>query len=275
MANNIFAWIVQNKYFQNTIITVIVASAVLVGLETYKALFNQYKPVFKALDYSIQGIFTIEIILRILAYGSGPHRFFRSPNNIFDFLITAFFYLPFGGPYASVLRLVRIFRIFRLFTALPKLQILVGALLKSIPSMGWISLLLLIAMYVYAVLGSFLFGVTDPQQFGDLGLALLTLFQIITLEGWTEIMHAQGDGIIPPLYFISFILIGTMIILNLFIGVVINGFDEVKKEIEEELEKKTKRPALKKEMKQISEQLDVLRQRMDILIKTEKKTKTR
>lgn len=249
------------------------ASAVLVGLETYKTLYDQYKSVFTVLDYTIQGIFTIEIILRILAYGRRPYNFFKSANNIFDFLITALFYLPFGGPYASVLRLVRIFRIFRLFTALPQLQILVGALLKSIPSMGWISVLLLIAMYVYAVLGSFLFGATDPEHFGNLGIALLTLFQIITLEGWTEIMHAQGDGIVPPLYFISFILIGTMIILNLFIGVVINGFDEVKKELEAELEKKTKRPALRKEMKQISDQLDELRQRLDLLIKTERKRK--
>jgi voltage-gated sodium channel len=271
MKENIFARIANNPIFQRFVVGVIVVSGVLVGLETYPNLYSQYKATFKAVDYVIQGIFTIEIIVRILAYGRNPLKFFTHANNVIDFLITALFYVPFGGAYASVFRLIRIIRIFRLVTALPRLQILVGALIKSIPSMGWISLLLLIAMYVYAVLGSFLFGASDPEHFGNLGITMLTLFQIITLEGWTEIMKQQGDGIVPILYFISFILIGTMIILNLFIGVVINGFDEVKKEIEQELDKKTKRPALKKEMAQISEQLDALRQRMDMLIKEEKK----
>lgn len=273
MKDNIFAKVVRKTGFQRFIIATIVASAILVGLETYPQLHNQYLGTFKIIDYIIQGIFTVEIILRILAYGKNPLAFFKNSNNVLDFLITALFYVPFGGAYASVFRLIRIIRIFRLVTALPNLQILVGALIKSIPSMGWISLLLLIAMYVYAVLGSFLFGATDPEHFGNLGLSLLTLFQIITLEGWTEIMKQQGDGIIPVLYFISFILIGTMIILNLFIGVVINGFDEVKKEIEEELEKDKKRPTLKKEMVQISEQLEALRMRMDVLVKAERKPK--
>lgn len=273
MKDNVFAKLVQTTLFQRFIIFTIVISAVLVGLETYPQIHEQYLATFKIIDYIIQGIFTVEIILRILAYGNKPFAFFMNSNNVLDFLITALFYVPFGGAYASVFRLVRIIRIFRLITALPNLQILVGALIKSIPSMGWISLLLLIAMYVYGVLGSFLFGATDPEHFGNLGLSLLTLFQIITLEGWTEIMKQQGPGIVPILYFISFILIGTMIILNLFIGVVINGFDEVKKEIEDELEKNKKRPALKKEMVQISEQLEALRMRMDVLVKAERRTK--
>lgn len=273
MQANIFAKIANARPFQRFIIGIIVLSAVLVGIETYPSVHETYLDLFRNLDHGIQAIFTVEIIIRLLAYGNKPLRFFRSTSNVVDFFITALFYVPFGGAYASVFRLVRILRIFRLFTALPQLQILVGALIKSIPSMGWISLLLLIAMYVYGVLGSFLFGHQDPEHFGNLGVAVLTLFQIITLEGWVEIMAAQGSGIVPPLYFISFILIGTMIILNLFIGVVINGFDEVKKEIEADLEKSKKRPALKKEMVQISEQLDTLKQRLDLIIKSEQKTK--
>lgn len=275
MSNNIFAKLVGTNAFQRFIIGVIIISAILVGLETYPELHAEYISTFRVIDYSIQAIFTIEIILRIAAYGQKPFLFFKSTANVVDFLITALFYVPFGGTYASVFRLIRIIRVLRLVTALPRLQILVGALIKSMPLMGWISLLLLITMYVYGVLGSFLFGHIDPDHFGNLGVSLLTLFKIITLDGWTEIMAAQGEGLVPLLYFISFILIGTMIILNLFIGVVINGFDEVKKEIEEELECNKKRPALKKEMIHISEQLDQLKQRMDTLVKTEKKTRVR
>jgi voltage-gated sodium channel len=273
MQDNIFSKIVQSNRFQRFIIGVIITSAILVGVESYEGLHHQYLDIFKTIDYAIQGIFTAEIILRLLAYGNHPLHFFKSSANVIDFLITALFYVPFGGAYASVFRLVRIIRIFRLFTALPQLQILVGALIKSIPSMGWVSLLLLIAMYIYGILGSFLFGANDPEHFGNLGISVLTLFKIVTLEGWVDIMNAQGINLISLVYFISFILIGTMIILNLFIGIVVSGIDEVKKEIEEELEKKTKRPALKKELIQISEQLDMLRQRMDILIKAEKKSK--
>ena len=148
MENNIFARLVQEKWFQRSIIVVIVASAILVGIETYPDLYKQYHDVFKAIDHIIQAIFTVEIGLRILAYGKKPLAFFKNSSNVVDFLITALFYVPFGGAYASVFRLFRIIRIFRLVTAIPRLQILVGALLKSIPSMGWISLLLLIAMYV-------------------------------------------------------------------------------------------------------------------------------
>jgi voltage-gated sodium channel len=125
-------------------------------------------------------------------------------------------------------------------------------------------------MYIFAVFGSVLFGKNDPEHFGNLSSSLLTLFQVITLEGWVDVMKNQGGGFVPPLYFISFILIGTMIILNLFIGVVTSGFDEVKKEIESDLNKTTKSPPVKKELIQISEQLDLLRKRMDVLINAEK-----
>lgn len=266
MSDNIFATIVQKDWFQRFIIGVIIASAILVGLETYPQLYQQYRPSFRAIDYVIQAIFTIEIIMRILAYGQRPLRFFKSATNVIDFLITAIFYIPFGGSYAAVFRLVRIIRIFRLITALPRLQILVGALFKSIPSMSYIALLLLLLMYIFGVLGSFLFGANDPAHFGDLGTAILTLFQIITLEGWVEIMNAQ-ESAWAPLYFISFILIGTMVVLNLFIGVITTGFDEVKQEIESELHKTSKKPSLQKELITISGQLDILRKQLDEAVK--------
>ena len=271
MSNNIFAKIAESKFFQNSIIVVILLTTLLVGLETYNGLYEPYKTTFEAVDHIIQAIFTIEIIIRILSYGRYPHRFFKGGSNVTDFIITAVFYLPLGGTYASVFRLVRIIRIFRLITVLPQLQVIIGALVKTIPSMGWVILLLLIDMYIFAVLGSALFGKNDPERFGDLGSSLLTLFQVITLDNWVDVMKNQGGGFVPPLYFISFILTGTMIILNLFIGVVTSGFDEVKREIESDLDHTIKRPPMKKELIQISEQLDLLHKRMDVLINTEKK----
>ncbi len=145
-------------------------------------------------------------------------------------------------------------RVFRLLKALPNLQLIIGALLKSIPSMAYVGILLGLLFYVYAVAGVFLFGKNDPLRFGHLGVALLSLFQTVTLEGWTDLMFTQmhgcaraGYGDHPELclqpaarpiaalaYFISFVLIGTMIILNLFIGVIMNGMEEAQSEREQE-----------------------------------------
>lgn len=260
---NVFARIANNKWFQRFIILVIVIAAILVGIETYPATHEKYLQAFKAADHIIQALFTIEIIIRILAYGKKPLAFFKSGGNVFDFLITALFYVPLGGPYAAVLRLLRLLRVLRLITALPRLQLLVGALIKSVPSMGYITLLLLIQMYIFAVLGNVLFGHTDPENFGNLGAALLTLFEIITLEGWVDIMAQQPQNIVTVLYFVSYILLGTMIVLNLFIGVILGGFEDVKKEIEAELNPKNRKNSMQHELSQISSQLDELKNRID------------
>lgn len=270
MQKNIFSHIAESKLFQRSIIGVIVFAALLVGLETYPDIYAKYKSLFHSLDLVIQGIFTVEILIRILAYGKRPFQFFTSSINVFDFIVTAIFYLPFGGTYASIFRLVRILRVLRLITALPRLQILVGSLLKSVPSMGYISLLLLLQMYIFAVLGNFLFGKNDPLHFGDLGIAMFTLFKIITLEGWIEILEAQPQNILTMIYFISFIIIGTMIVLNLFIGVILNGFEEVKDEVEKEMQRRRKKTKTETEILHISEQLEDLKRRLDTLIASKK-----
>jgi len=182
-----------------------------------------------------------------------PLNYFKDPWNIFDFLIVAVCLLPFNSQYVAVFRLVRLLRVFKLITALPRLQILIGALIKSIPSMNYVGILLLLLTYVYAVMGVFLFGKNDPDNFYDLGTSILTLFKVVTLEGWADIFdtnfygadlaeYARHKGIDPIpkpapvaaiIYFVTFILLGTMIMLNLFIGVIINGMDEAKAENEE------------------------------------------
>jgi len=133
-----------------------------------------------------------------------------------------------------------------MITVFPKLKLIIGALLKSIPSMVYVIMLIGILFYVYAIVGVFIFGGIDPMHFGDLHHAFVTLFKVLTLEGWTDIMnvHIYGDvqkenmqiiSLGPFFYFASFILIGAMIIMNLFIGVIMNSMEESKKEIASEL----------------------------------------
>jgi voltage-gated sodium channel len=226
----------ESPGFKSFITAVILLAGVLVGLETSPRLAERHGTLFHFLDQAILAVFILEILIKIAASGRRPWRFFLDSWNVFDFIIVAVCLLPLHAEFAAVLRLARVLRVLRLVTVLPKLQILVGALLKSIPSMGYVGLLLSLLFYIYAVCGVFFFGPADPKNFGTLGDALLTLFGVITLEGWTELMYGllEPDSGVPKakviLYFLSFVLFGTMVMLNLFIGVIMNSMQEVQQE---------------------------------------------
>lgn len=235
----------ESGWFKKSIIFVIVFAGLVIGLETYPSIVSSYGKWLNVLDVLILSIFIVEILIKILAKGKNPLQYFSDGWNVFDFLIVVVCFLPVGGTYIAVFRLVRILRVLRLVTAIPKLQLLVDALLKSIPSMSYVGILLMLHFYIYAVVGVFLFGKNDPLHFSNLQTSFFTLFKVVTLEGWIQIMNIQIYGsetissypkdnvIIAPVYFISFIIFGTMIMLNLFIGVIINSMDEIRKEAEE------------------------------------------
>lgn len=245
--------IVSSSLFKYFILSVIVASGVLIGLETYPEVRNRFADLFHSIDQIIIYIFLFEIILKLLANGKKPWVYFSDPWNVFDFVIVAICFIPqIDTHYVMVLRLARILRVFRVISILPKLQILVNALLKSIPSMGYVVVLLFLIFYIYAVTGSFLFSSSDPVHFGSLHTSMITLFKILTLEGWTDIMNIQIYGSSDPeaqftlkpvsyasvAYFVSFILLGGMIIMNLFIGVIMNSMQESHNDLQKELTKK-------------------------------------
>jgi len=284
-----FRKIVDSKIFQYFIIAVILGAGVVVGLETYPGLMASSGDILHLLDRIILYIFVLEILFKIAAKGSKPWEFFYDGWNVFDFIIVAVCFLPIGGAYIAVLRLARILRVFRLVSALPKLQILVGALLKSIPSMSYVAILLFLLFYIYAVIGTFMFGQNDPMHFGSLEATMMTLFKTITLEGWIDFMNTQVFGsdvygyenfpdvsripsahpIAAPIYFVSFILLGTMIMLNLFIGVIINGMEEThqEEEIKEiaKIRETLKNITVEDEINLISEDLNKINDNLKLL----------
>lgn len=241
---------VQSRRFQFTILGLIVLAAVLVGLETYPKMNEKYGDTITLLNRVVLYMFVLEALMKMGQHGQHFLRYFRDPWNIFDFTIVAVCFLPLDAQYAAVLRLARIVRALRLVTVMPKLQLLVSALLKSIPSMGYVGVLLFLNFYVYAVMGVFLFRDNDPVHFENLQTAMLTLFRVVTLEDWTDVMYIQMLGsdvyaysnttdlpVIPsaqPLvgcfFFVSFVMLGTMIMLNLFIGVILNSMSEAQAE---------------------------------------------
>lgn len=252
MQNNIFKRIVDSTLFNGFVLFMILLAGVVVGLETYPNIQSKYSSSLHVLDQLILWTFAIEAMIKILSHGKSPWKYFSDGWNVFDFSIVVVCFLPLNAAYSAVLRLARILRVLRLVSALPKLQLLVGALIKSIPSMIYVFILLILHFYIFAVLGTFLFQINDPAHFGNLQTSMLTLFGLVTLEGWVDVMYINfygcdqygyGDSPIPcnnpqsqpiasALYFISFIITGAMIVLNLFIGVIMTGMEEAKEEAE-------------------------------------------
>ncbi len=217
---------IESKKVQNFIITLIIINAALLGLETSAAIMDEYGWWILLLDKIILVVFVVEVMIRIFVY---QKVFFKDPWSVFDFSVVIIALIPATGPFAIV-RALRVLRVLRLLTMIPSMQRVVGALLSAIPGLGSIALVLLIFYYVTAVMATHFFGEAYPQWFGDIGKALYTLFQIMTLESWSM-------GIVRPvmstyplawLFFIPFILVATFTMLNLFIAIIVNAMQNFK-----------------------------------------------
>nr|MCU0345235.1 ion transporter [Ignavibacterium sp.] len=208
---------------QNFIIALIIFNSITIGMETSVTIMNSIGRTLLLIDKIILAIFVIEILLKLYAYGPG---FFKSGWNVFDFSIVAIALLPASGALA-VLRSLRIFRSLRLIKNVPKLRF-IESLFHSLPSLLWIFVLLALVFYVFAVIGTKLFGAAYPEWFGNIGASMFSLFQIMTLEGWAEISReVMKEFPLANIYFIIFILLASYTTLNIFIAIVVNTMSEV------------------------------------------------
>jgi voltage-gated sodium channel len=216
--------------FQGAVIALILVNAAVMGLETSAGLREACGGALDALNTVIQAAFVAEIALRLLAHRP-VGAFFRDGWNVFDFAVVAVSLLPAAGSLATVARVARVLRVARLVSLSPELRLIVATMLRSIPSMGHVVALLAILLYVYGVLGYELFHAHDPEHWGTLGTALLSLFQVLTLEGWADMQReAMQHHPWAWLYFTSFVVIAVFVVVNLFIAVVINNLEQVKAE---------------------------------------------
>jgi voltage-gated sodium channel len=262
--------IVDASWFQRLVILMILIAGVLAGIETDAGMVSTHGPTLRALDAIVLGIFIVEAVLKLTSRCPRPWDYFRDGWNVFDFTVIVLCLLPMDSQFAVVLRLGRTLRLLRLVSALPKLQLLVGALIKSFSSMGYVSLLLGIMFYIYAIAGVHLFGGHDKEHFGGLSRAFLTLFQTITLDDWKFLfVSAQGSApAVASVYFISFILLGTMIMLNLFIGIIMNSMEEMHAELDEYNEAKrdvAEKGSVLADVTELDRQLTALKSQLTLL----------
>ncbi len=176
------ARIADSDRFNYAIFGVILANAVVLGLETYDFISRDHGEVLGKLNDVFLGVFVIELTIRLVAFGSRPQDFFKSGWNVFDFVVVAASFAPGLRENATLLRLVRLARIVRIVRLLPDLRILVTAMARSLPAVASLGVLVVLLLYVYAIVGWVIFDDHAPDQFGTVGEAMLTLFVMLSLE---------------------------------------------------------------------------------------------
>lgn len=213
------AWL-ETSAVQRVVISVILANAVVLGLETSSSAMARFGSLLTTLDQAMLAFFVVELALKLVARG---RHFFRQGWNVFDLLVVAIALVPSSGPFA-VLRALRVLRVLRLVSATPSLRFVVEALLHAIPGIGAIAGLMVILFYVFAVVVTKLFGASFPEWFGTLGASFYSLFQIMTLESWSMGIVRPVMQVYPWAWavFVPFVIVATFTMLNLFIGIIVN-----------------------------------------------------
>lgn len=256
--------IVDSKVFQGIILFVIIFNCVLMGIETIKGLSEGSVSLLATINNVCLWIFIAEIILKILAYGLD---YFKDPWNWFDMIIVGIS-LASGLAFMAAFRAMRVLRVLKSLKALrgtkligtvKHLQVIINAIIKSIPSILWTFILLMLIYYIFALIGVNLFGDAFPDWFGTIGKAMYTLFQVMTLESWSM-------GISRPVmevysfawaYFVPFVLMSSFIVMNVVVGIVVNAISEVTADdaAEEAKEEEVSKEDLLKQMKSLQDQM--------------------
>ena len=253
----------KSHKFEYFIVALILINAVLVGVETLPRVMQHYDH-WIMLGFQITLIiFIVEAALKMFAQWPRPDRYFRDGWNVFDFAIIVLALVPATGGFAIVARMARLLRLLRLVSAVQELRLIVATLVRSIPSMLHIVVLMSLIVYVYAIIGYQLFHEHDPEHWRNLGISLLSLFRVVTLEDWTDIMYKAME--LHPLtwmYFVSFVVLGTFVVINLFIAVVINNLDEAKQERLRDLEQAPTADSLLSELRATQQSLRRLEEQL-------------
>lgn len=252
--------IVESVFFQRFVLAVILVNAVTLGLETSDAAMQSIGAFLKFLDKTALVIFVIELLLKLIVYRLS---FFKNAWNVFDFIIVAITLAP-AGEGVSVLRALRIMRALRLISVVPSMRLVVQALARAIPGMSSVVALLILVFYVASVMATKLFGSSFPDWFGDIGLSVYSLFQIMTLESWSMGIVRPVMEVYPYawMFFVTFILLTTFAVLNLFIAIVVDAMNKEHQAMEEETrgELGSEHEEIMREIKALREEVSLLRQ---------------
>ncbi|MDX1755451.1 MAG: ion transporter [Marinobacter sp.] len=215
-----------SKVFQGTVIAIIILSALTIGAKTYD-IPPLFADALAVLDSGITLFFLVEILFRFGVH-QDKKRFLLDGWNLFDTLVVIGSLIPLDNSEAVLLgRLLRVFRVLRLVSVVPELRFLINSLLKAIPRMGYIALLMFIIFYIYAAMGAMFFAEVDKTLWGDVAVAMLTLFRVATFEDWTDVMYATMESYpLSWLYYLTFIFLTAFVFLNMMVGAILEVMSE-------------------------------------------------
>lgn len=212
-----------------TIFGVILANAVVLGLGTYDSFEREFGHLLLVLNEVFLGVFVVEMLIRLAGYGRRPQDFFKDGWNVFDFVVVFAAFVPGVRENATLLRLVRLLRVVRVVSVLPDLRVLISGMGRALPPIGAMAALAVLLIFTYGMIGWELFGEALPERWGDIGQAMLTLFTVLTLEGWNEILFTAQE--VHPeswIFFVSFVLIASFLLINILIAIIINAVEEAR-----------------------------------------------
>ena len=226
------ARLVAAPAFNVLIIAMILITALGLGLETSQSFHARFHDMIQWAYQVALAVFVLEAAVKLTAVAPRFERYFKDGWNLFDFAILVLAFLPEAGEFALIARLARLLRVLRVVTVVPQLRLIVSTLVRSLPGLANVGLLLSAVFYVYAIAGVHLFRDHDPTHWRNLGIALLSLFRVMTLEDWTDIMYVAME--LHPmawLFFVSFVMLAAVIMINLVIAVVINNLHDARLEL--------------------------------------------
>ena len=222
--------ILYGNVFEFVVIGVIISNAVALAMLTFPGLDPSVVAVAHTIDTVAIIFYTVELVLRIISYGKKPWMFFRNPWNVFDFVVVVA--IPFLNNGTVIFRLVRLLRILRIFRFLPEARILMLSMIKSVAPLANLAVLIGFLMFIYGMAGVYLFGAADPERWGNIGVAVLTLTIMLTLENFPD-AFLSGLEITPfaLIFFLTYMFFIVFTVLNVLIGIVLTAMDQAREEV--------------------------------------------
>ena len=261
--------IVGKKWFETCIGIIIVINAVLIGIETYTN-----NNILRIIQGIILFIFTIEIVLRFMA-ANNIKSFFSCGWNIFDLMLVLIGYIPdlnllayfniyLDGSSVMAFRIVRVFRVLRLIRVNEEIKTIIAVLAKSLKTIWYSSMLIVIFVYIFAIIGVELFRLpkvetmteeqkvlyeeycaiapnapqNSPDPFINVGEAMYTLFREITGDDWTDIRYNQITAsklglirvspVIITIYHLLWFVIAAYVLLNIVVAAIVNNYQVIR-----------------------------------------------
>ncbi|KAI9351468.1 Ion transport protein-domain-containing protein [Obelidium mucronatum] len=265
----------SSKYFRNGIFLAVIADIVCIAQETQSMAYAHSMNIpaaFQHLELIFMSIYLTEFLIKFIAR---PFGYWKEKYNRLDFIILVMglvqlivtYWVPDFEDLAvlRIMRSLRALRAFRGISFMRSLQVVVEALINTLRNnVVDIIILLLLIMFIFGVLGHYLFAgdpsSTSHKDWGTLGDSFMTLFIYVCADGWLPYQETLShDGFVgSELFTAFFIFIGNFIIANMFIGVICQNIDDATRIDKEEQAKK------KREARLIKREVFLRRQQQDI-----------